>query len=120
MRHSDSGGGNIKAYLTLAFLLCVAYAGFKVIPVYVSSYELDDFIRQQTPFWLAQRVPSDGIRNRVLEKARDLELPLDPDNVIVEASSASISVNLEYTVPVDLKVYTLKLHFKPSAESRAL
>lgn len=120
MRHSDSGDVNIKAYLTLAFLLCVAYAGFKIIPVYISSFELDDFIRTQTPFWLAQRVPADGIRNRVLDKARDLELPLDPDHVDVQATSASITVNLDYTVPVDLKVYTLKLHFKPSAKSKAL
>ena len=120
MRHSDSGDVNFKAYLTLAFLVCVVYASFKIIPVYVNSFELDDYIRQQTPFWLAQRVPVDSIRNRVLDKARELELPLDPDQVNVQATSASITVDLEYTVPVDLKVYTLKLHFKPSAQSKAL
>src|SRR5258706_6071323 len=98
MRHSDSGDVNFKAYLTLAFLVCVAYAGFKIIPVYVNSFELDDFVRSQTPFWLAQRVPVDGIRNRVLEKARLLDLPLDPEQVDIQATSASIVVNLDYTV----------------------
>ena len=29
-------------------------------------------------------------------------------------------MNMDYTVPVDLKVYTLDLHFTPSAENRPL
>ena len=120
MRHTDSGNANIKAYVTLAFLVCLIYVGFKVLPVYVNSYEIEDFIRQQTPFWLAQRANTDTIRGRVLEKARELELPIDADQVDVQASSASVSVNLDYTVPVDLKVYTVKLHFTSSAQNKAL
>jgi len=120
MRHSDSGDVNIKAYLTLAFLVCVIYAGIKILPVYLSSFELDDFIRKQTPFWLTQRANGDVIRGKVLEKARDLELPIDADQVQVEASSASVTVSLDYTVPVDLKVYTVKLHFTSSARNKSL
>jgi len=120
MRHTDSGDANIKAYITLAFLICVIYVGFKVTPVYVNSYEIEDFIRQQTPFWLTQRATADTIRGKILEKARELELPIDADQVQVEASSASVTVNLDYTVPVDIKVYTLKLHFTSSAQNKSL
>jgi hypothetical protein len=120
MRHSNSGKATFKTIVTLAFLGCVVYASFKIIPVYVNSYELEDFIRQQTPFWLTQRAPVDAIRNKVLEKARELELPLTAEQVNIEASSASVTVSLDYTVPVDLKVYTLKLHFTPSAQNRSL
>lgn len=120
MRHTDSGDANIKAYLTIAFLICVIYVGFKVIPVYVNSFEIEDYIRQQTPYWLTQRANADVIRGRVLEKARELELPMDADQVQVEASSASVTVNLDYTVPVDLKVYTVKLHFTSSAQNKSL
>lgn len=120
MRHTDSGDANIKAYLTIAFLICVIYVGFKVIPVYVNSFEIEDYIRQQTPYWLTQRANADVIRGRVLEKARELGLPMDVDQVQVEASSASVTVNLDYTVPVDLKVYTVKLHFTSSAQNKSL
>ena len=120
MRHTDSGDANIKAYLTIAFLICVIYVGFKVIPVYVNSFEIEDYIRQQTPYWLTQRANADVIRGRVLEKARELELPMDADQGQVEASSASVTVNLDYTVPVDLKVYTVKLHFTSSAQNKSL
>jgi hypothetical protein len=31
-----------------------------------------------------------------------------------------VTVDVDYTVPVDLKVYVLNLHFTPSAENRQL
>ena len=120
MRHTDSGNANIKTYLTLVFIICVIFVGFKVIPVYVNSYEIEDYIRQQTPFWLTQRATSDIIRGRVLQKARELELPIDADQVDVQASSARVTVNLDYTVPVDLKVYVVHLHFTSSAQNNSL
>lgn len=120
MRHSDSGNASIKTYLTLAFLACVIYASFKILPVYVNSWEIEDFIRQQTPYWLTQKANGEVIRGRVLEKARELNLPIAPDQVQVDASSASVTVNLDYTVPVDLKVTTVKLHFTSSAQNKSL
>lgn len=120
MRHSDSGNASIKTYLTLAFLACVIYASVKILPVYVNSWEIEDYIRQQTPFWLTQKANGDVIRGKVLEKARELNLPMDADQVQVDATSASVTVRLDYTVPVDLKVYTVNLHFTSSAQNKAL
>jgi len=120
MRHSDSGNASIKTYLTLAFLACVVFAAFKILPVYVDSWEIEDYIRQQTPYWLTQRANGDVIRGRILEKARELNLPIDADQVQVDATSASVTVNLDYTVPVDLKVYTVKLHFTSAAQNKSL
>ena len=120
MRHSESGSASIKTYLTLIFLACVIYASFKILPVYVNSWEIEDYIRQQTPYWLTQRANGDVIRGRVLDKARELGLPMDADQVQVDATSASVTVALDYTVPVDLKVYTVKLHFTSSAQNKSL
>ncbi|MBI4166813.1 MAG: hypothetical protein HY508_13890 [Acidobacteria bacterium] len=120
MRHSESGSAHIKTYLTLAFLACVIYASFKILPVYVNSWEIEDYIRQQTPYWLTQRANGDVIRGKILEKARELDLPIDADQVQVDATSASVTVNLDYTVPVDLKVYVVKLHFTSAAQNKSL
>lgn len=119
MRRSDSGRATLKTLLSIVFLVVVVYAGFKIIPVYVNSYELEDYIRQQNPFWLTQRAPADAIRNNILAKAKDLDLPVEPDQVKVEVGGG-VTVQLDYTVPVDLKVYTLQLHFSPSAQNRSL
>ena len=120
MQRSDSGKATLKAVLALLFLGAVVYAGFKIIPVYVDSFELQDYIRQQNPFWVTQRASAEGIRNTIVAKARELDLPVSPNQVKVDAGGGRVTVALDYTVSVDLKVYTLELRFTPSAENRQL
>ena len=120
MRLSESGRITFKAILSLAFLAAVIFAGFKIIPVYVNNYQLQDYLQTQTPFWLTQHASADAIRNNVLAKAQDLSLPLAPEDVTVEANPNKVSVSIDYHVPVDLKVYTLQLHFTPSSENRSI
>lgn len=120
MQITDSGAGRAKAILSIAFLIIVIFCGIKIIPVYVNSYELDDYIRQQTPFWLTQRASADSIQKAILAKAQELDLPVTPEQVKVEVTGALVSVSLEYTVPVDLIVGTLPLHFAPSAQNKQI
>lgn len=120
MRGLESGKGTAKAIFALAFLAAVIFSCFKIIPVYVDNYELQDYIRNQTPFWLTQRVPADAIRKNILGKAEELGLPLAAEQVNVEATGSRVSVNIDYTVSVDLKVYILHLHFTPSSENRSI
>ncbi len=120
MRLTDTGSGRIKAILSIIFLIYVIIVGIKVIPVYVNNYELDDYIRQQTPFWLTQRASVDAIAKNVLDKAQDLGLPVTADNVKVRAPGSVVNVTLDYTVPVDLIVATLPLHFSHSSENKQI
>ncbi len=120
MRLSDAGAGRTKAFLSIVFLIIVIFVGIKVIPVYVNDYQLDDYVRQQTPYWLTQRARSDAIQKNVLDKAQELGLPVTADNVKVQAPGSLVNVSLDYTVPVDLLVVTLPLHFTHSAENRQL
>jgi hypothetical protein len=119
MRRTDAGRGSGKAIFSLLVVAFVVYASIKIVPVYLNNYELQTYIQDQTPFWLIQRVPSDGIRARVLAKAQDLTLPISKEQVQVEAGASRVTVNIDYTVPIDLKVYTLTLHFTPHSENRA-
>jgi hypothetical protein len=120
MRRSDSGEGRFKAFLSLAFLVAVIYCAFKIIPVYVDNYQLQDYIQNQTPFWLTQHATAEQVRNNILAKAQDLGLPLAAEQITVEATSVKLGVQIDYQVPVDLKVYTLQLHFTPSSENRSI
>ena len=120
MRLSESGRITFKAILSLAFLAAVIYAGFKILPVYINDYQLNDYIENQNPFWLTQHASADAIRKNVLAKAQDLDLPLAADEVMVEANLDKVTVSLDYHVPVDLRVYTLQLHFTHSNENRSI
>jgi hypothetical protein len=119
MGRSDRGQGRLKAILSLAFLAAVAYAGFKIVPVYVQNYELQDYIRQVAVRASVDRAPAEAVQNNIVAHARDdLRLPITRDHVKVNYSGRTVTIQLDYTVPVDLKVYTLNLHFTPSAENR--
>ena len=119
MRPSDSGRITFKAIFWLAFLAALIYSSFKIIPVYISDYQLNDYIYSQTPYWVTQHAPADAILRNVLAKAQDLELPLAAEDVTVNSNQNKVTVNVDYHVPVDLKVYTLQLHFTHSNENRA-
>ena len=121
MRCADSGRGNAKAIATLAVLVVMGYGAVKILPVYVRAYELADHLHELTIEAMAGQHPSaESVRNNVLAKAQDLELPVKSENVKVVYTTGKISIALDYTVPVDLQVYVLNLHFTPSADNRSL
>ncbi|MBI1939884.1 MAG: hypothetical protein HYS33_00090 [Acidobacteria bacterium] len=49
-----------------------------------------------------------------------MDLPIAREDVKVSVTSSGVTIDLDYTVPVDLQVYTWVLHFTPSASNRAL
>ena len=120
MRRVDAGRGHAKALFTLLVLALVVYAGVQIVPVYVNNYQLADYLRSQTPFWLAQHSSSEMVQKAILAKAQDLNLPIRAEQVKVEATGGRVTVTIDYTVPIDLKVYTWPLHFTPTSESRSL
>lgn len=120
MRSSESGKITFQAIFWLTFLAGVIFAGFKTLPVYLESFQLQDYIQNQTPFWLTDHAPAEGIRKNVVAKAQALDLPVAPEDVTVDADASRVSVSIDYRVPVDLKLYTFHLHFTPSSENRSI
>jgi len=121
MRRSEEASGRFKALLSLAFLAAIIFVAIKTLPVYVNNYQLQDHIRQLSTQLAVRTRPAtpDEVRNEVVAFAQDHGIPLTADNVKVTIAS-HVMINLDYTVPVDLMVYTLKLHFTPSAENQSL
>ncbi len=120
MRLSESGKVTLKAILSLAFLGALIFAGFKIIPVYINNYQLNDYVQSQTPFWLTQRASAETIRKNILSKAEELDLPVEEGDVTIEAGQNRVTISVDYRAPVDLKVYTVQLHFTDSSENRAI
>lgn len=120
-RRYEEGSGRFKSFLSLVFLAAVIFVGVKIIPLYVANYQLQDHI-QQLSIHVAVRtsaVTPDAVRNEVVGFAQDHGIPVAADDVKV-AISSHVLISVDYKVPVDLKVYTLTLHFTPSAENRTL
>ncbi len=119
MRRSESGGGRLKLFFAIIFLAAVAYVAAKVVPVYVNNYQLNDDIHQLAIQATVDRSSAEAIQNKVLDYARDLNLPVKRENVTVRAGG-DVSIDVDYRVPIDLKVYAFELHFTPSAANKQL
>jgi YbbR domain-containing protein len=121
MRRSAEGSGRLKVVSTLAFIAAIIFVAIRTLPAYVNNYQLQDHIRQLSTQLAVRTTPAtpDEVRNEVIAFAQDHGISLTAENVKVTISS-HVSISLDYTVPVDLKVYTLKLHFSPSAENQSL
>ena len=121
MGRGEEGEGRFRTFLSLAFLAAVAFVAIKILPAYVNNFQLQDHIRQLSTRLAVRTRPvtPDQVRNEVVSFAQDHGIPLASDNIKVTISR-HVSINLDYTVPVDLTFYTLRLHFTPSAESQAL
>jgi hypothetical protein len=118
MRTSEAGAGRIKAIFTLLFVAVVIFLGIKIIPVFVNNYQLQDDLRTMAINATVQFPPPtvEAVKANVVTKARDLGLPVTEDEVSVTLGHTA-TISVDYKVPVDLSVYTLVLHFTPSAEN---
>ncbi len=116
----ERGGARLKAILWTAVLLYGAFVTYKIIPPYLSNYQLQDKIQEVARFAVVNHQSSEQIRDTIFKEAQERELPVRREAIKVDATQNLVRINLDYTVPVDLKLYQLNLHFTPSSENRSV
>jgi hypothetical protein len=117
---SQRGAGTIKAILWTAILVYGAYAAYKIIPAYVAEYQLADKMQEQARFAVVNRYSEDQIRDNIFKVVQDLDIPVKREQIQIVDTQQVVKISLEYTIPVDLLVYHMDLHFTPSSENKAL
>jgi hypothetical protein len=119
-RRSQRGAGKLKAIAFTAIAILALYAAFKVVPPYVSEYQLQDKMQEQARFGIVNRYTDEQVRENIFKVVQDLDIPVKREDIKVTVTQAIVKISLEYTVPVDLLVYSTELHFSPSSENKAL
>lgn len=115
-RHTaQRGEGQIGCILGLIVLLAAGYIAYKMIPVKVRAADLRQEITDVARSAGVYKEPQ--IRKRIMEKAEELGLPLDPDNLIVERRSDRVYIEATYTVPVEFPGYTYQWNFRHVADN---
>jgi hypothetical protein len=120
VRGSERGEGKLKAIGYTAVILFVIYCGVKLIPPYVSDYQLSDKMQEQARFAVVNRYSEDQIRDNIYKVAQELEIPAKREDIKVTATNTLVRISLSYTVPVDLFFYHADLNFSPSSENKSL
>ena len=119
-RRSQAGEGKLKAILYTVVFVLVIYAAVKVVPAYVTEYQLTDKMQEQARFAVVNRYTEDQIRDNIWTVVKDLEIPAKREDIKVTATNSVVRISMDYTVPVDLLVYHFDLHFTPSSENKSL
>jgi hypothetical protein len=119
-RQAERGEGRLKGILILVVIVFAIYAAVKIIPAYVSDYQLSDKMQEQARFAIVNRYTEEQIRDNIFKVVQELEIPAKREDIKVTANNSVVTISMEYTVPLDLFVYKTKLHFTPSSENKAL
>jgi len=116
----EHGGGTIKAILWTVILIYGAFVAYKIIPAYVAEYQLADKMAEQARFAVVNQYPEEQIRETLYKTMQELEIPARREDIKIVANKSMVKISLDYTVPVDLLVYHLDLHFTPESENKSI
>jgi hypothetical protein len=107
----ERGAGQVGCFIWLLLLIVAIVFAWKAVPVKIASAELYDFMVEQAKFASANQTPQ-KIKDRILGKAKELDLPLDKKNLSVERIRDRIRMRATYTVPVEYPFYTWNWKFE--------
>lgn len=118
---SQRGEGKFKAIVFTVVLVIGIYLAFKLVPPYVAEYQLQDKMQEMARFGIVNRYSEETIRDNMFKVVQDLDIQgVKREDIKVAVSQSIVKVSLEYTVPVDLLVYSTELHFSPSSENKSI
>jgi hypothetical protein len=84
-------------------------------PIYFRNFQLQNYVSGVTHSVDSGARSDDLLRTWVLNKARQLNLPVSEDNVHIVHSPDGMRIDIRYFVRVSLPGYTVDLHFYPGA-----
>ena len=114
------GEGKLKALIVTAILFIGVIAAWKVVPPYSAEYQLNDKIQEIARFSVVNNETEQQVRDKVLKTIQDLDIPATNENIKIIANKSRVSILIDYTVPVDILMYHLDLHFTPSSENKSI
>lgn len=108
-----------KALFILFLLFVVVHVSIKLVPMYIDAERLKDEMSVKAR--LAQNLKDEEIMTDLVKKAKELDLPLGPEDFVLkredENRRMTISTKWDVTVPFFFNVYpeftTMIYHFEP-------
>jgi hypothetical protein len=112
MRRMRYGRGDSKigCAIWVTLLAVFVFVCYKAVPVKLASSTLQDFMTEEAKF--AGNRSAEQIKKRVLERADELEIPLDPKKLEVKRGQGRVRMVAKYTVPIVFPGYTYYWDFE--------
>ncbi len=113
----------LKLLFGVAIFGALVLGGIKIIPPYFSNYEFEDSIKTEALQATYTTRTEDDVRAAVIKEARKYDIALTPQQVHVSrvggVNSGSLTIDAEYSVPIELPGYSTTLEFHPSTKNKA-
>jgi hypothetical protein len=115
---NEKGASPFKVYLFFIFLFLVIHVGVKVVPMYMDYSRMED--EMSTKASLAQVLKDDAILADLVQKAKELELPLTAESFVlqrdVDRRRMKISTKWDVEVSFLWGAYVRTFHFAPTVD----
>jgi hypothetical protein len=118
----EHGGSKLSLLLTLVVVGALGFTAIKIVPVYVENYQFQDSIEAESRFALTgyPKRSADDVRADIFKKAQEIGIPVNAEDIRVNMTNGSVEIGLDYSVPIDLKVYQFTLQFHPHADNHSI
>lgn len=112
MRSMVRGEGKAGCIFWTLLAIFVGLVATRVVPIQVAKMQLKDEMKDLA---LTQpRKPGSYFEKRILERARDLDLPVEKRNIKVDKRRDRVIMDVEFTIVVDMVLvdypWNVKLH----------
>ena len=102
MEKEKSGRARLVLLLWLLVTIFYFYLASDYIQVVMRDNEFEDYLQYSVQLVGSQGRPSDGLRELVVAKARELEIPLDPERVDIQGRRQTLVLRLGYAVDIEI------------------
>lgn len=114
------GGGKLQVLLALAVTAAIIVSAWRIIPVYIKSYQFQDEMRERAKFAPVERLPPEVVKEELLKFTQEIGLPVPREQLQVSgAGPGAIRIEVRYTVPVDLILFDINIPFEYNVDSKS-
>ncbi|MFZ3265160.1 MAG: hypothetical protein WA172_14245 [Terriglobales bacterium] len=114
----------LKLVLGFGVFVAMIMAGIKVVPPFFSNYEFEDALKEEALQSTYTSRSEEDIRKAVIKHAHEYDIPLTPQQIKVSRiggfGTGTLTIEAEYSVPVDLPGYSTTLNFHPSSSNKGI
>ena len=114
----------LKLLFGVGVIVAVALLGIKIVPVFFSNYQFEDSIKEEALHSTYSTRSEDDIRDAVIKHARNYDITLTAAQVHVSRTgvngNGSLTIEAEYSVPIDLPGYSTTVEFHPSSKNKGV
>ncbi len=114
-RTNQKGEGRLGCVVGLLLLAAALFIAYKLIPVKIQAAEMREAVQDASRS--ASGKSQATVRKEVFLRARELKIPIEESDVVIERRADYIRVTVEYDRDIKFPGYVWKKHYSFTAEN---